>query len=104
MLPAQEPGGKRTPYRRSQPDLSIQRQILILHAFAVEHVVLGLFNLRRSKKIYPGKPVRAHNVRTTPFRGAPVEYLPLMNQIVHNTDSFFDRGVRVWAMTEEEIE
>src|SRR3989454_11937525 len=27
-----------------------------------------------------------------------------MNQIIHSTHSFFDRGVRVWAMTEEEIE
>src|SRR2546427_11291017 len=27
-----------------------------------------------------------------------------MNQIVHRTNGFFDRGVRVWAMTEEEVE
>src|SRR2546425_9761722 len=27
-----------------------------------------------------------------------------MNQIIHSTNSFFDRGVRVWAMTEEEVE
>src|SRR6266571_9284337 len=103
MLPAQEPGGKRTPYRRSQPDLSIQRQILILHAFAVEHVVLGLFHLRRSKTIFPGKPVRSHNVRSAPLRSSPVEYPSLMNQIVHSTNSLLDRSARVRAMTEEQI-
>src|SRR2546427_8703165 len=27
-----------------------------------------------------------------------------MNQIIHSTNSFFDRGVRVGAMTEEEVE
>src|SRR3989442_9324682 len=27
-----------------------------------------------------------------------------MNQIVHRTNGFFDRGARVWAMTEEEVE
>src|SRR6266705_1037551 len=27
-----------------------------------------------------------------------------MNEIIHSTDGFFDRGVRVGAMTEEEVE
>src|SRR5881398_2018942 len=27
-----------------------------------------------------------------------------MNQIIHGTNSFFNRGVRIWAMTEKEVE
>src|SRR5207245_1288605 len=104
ILAAQEPGSKRTPYRRAQSDFPIQRQIFFLHALTVEHVVLGLFHLWRSQIIFSSKRVRSHNICSAPFRCAPVEYLPLMNQIVHSTNSFFDRGVRVWAMTEEEVE
>ena len=48
--------------------------------------------------------MRSHDVGSAPFRGAPVEYLSLMNQIVHSTNSFFDWRVRVRAMTEEEIQ
>src|SRR5438874_2317404 len=54
--------------------------------------------------MFSSKCVCSHNVGSTPFRGAPVEYLSLMNQIVHSTNSFFDWRVRVRAMTEEEIE
>src|SRR5579863_1974974 len=62
VLACEETGGERAPGGRSQPNLTVEGEVLLLDPLAVEHVILRLFHLRGCQTELPGDAVRTHDV------------------------------------------
>jgi hypothetical protein len=69
----------------------------------VEHVVLGLLHHRFVQVVALGDLDGGQDIARRPFGSAPIKGLTGFHDVVHSPDSFFDGGVRVGAVSKDQI-
>ncbi len=79
-------------------------QVVGLDALPGEHVVLRLFHQGADHVQPVGDAPRFGDLVGVPFRGAPVEGLARVDDVVEGPDRLLDRRVPVWAVGVDEVD
>ncbi len=95
---------QRAPGREPQADIVVEPGVLLLHPLAVEQVILRLLHHRLVQMVPLGHLVGGANLVGAPLAGAPVKRLALLDDVVQRPDGFFDGGVRIGAMTKDQVD
>ena len=103
VLAGQQPGRKRAPGRQAQADVVVQARVLLLHALAVEQVVLRLLHHRLVQVVTLGDLPGGTDVARAPLARPPVQRLALPDHVAHGPHRLFDGRVRVRTVAVDQV-